>query len=188
MGAPRFERLIVLLSRWRIELAWLGVLAVPFVRPSAASIVEWLPLLAVGVAIRVWARGHLQRATEVTQSGPYALVRHPLYVGSFFIALAFALIARLPWFVPFVVLVFVVMYVPKALREEAWLRSRFGDTYDEYASRVGAVFPRRLPSLARLRSDFRWTRVLGHREWKTWVGVAGMLAFMWVRAITLAHQ
>jgi protein-S-isoprenylcysteine O-methyltransferase Ste14 len=180
------EGWLVRLSRWRVDVAWLGVLVLPMAHPTARSILACLPLLGAGVALRVWARGHLERAQRVTQTGPYALARHPLYVGSFCIAIAFALIARVWFLPPLVAAIFLVMYVPKALREEAWLRRRFGTDYAEYARRVGAVFPYRLPSLSSLRSSFRWSRVIGHREWKTWAGVAAVLALMWVRALTAA--
>lgn len=180
------DRWLVRLSRWRVDLAWLGVLVLPFARPTSHSILCSLPLLGVGVGLRVWARGHLERAREVTQTGPYALMRHPLYVGSFCIAIAFAIAMGLALLPPLVAVAFVVMYVPKAMREEEWLRKRFGAAYAEYAERVGPVFPRRLPSIAHARS-FRWSRVLGHREWKTWAGVVALLVLMWVRAVTLAH-
>jgi len=178
----------VLLSRWRVDLAWLGLLAVPLARPSDASILWALPLLAFGVALRLWARGHLERGRAVARTGPYAFVRHPLYVGSFFIALGFACITRRPWFPPLVIVIFLVLYVPKALREEAWLRKRFPKQYEDYASRVGAVFPRTLTPWSDADVRFRWRRVLRHREWQTWIGVAALLFLMWIRAATLASH
>jgi steroid 5-alpha reductase family enzyme len=123
----------------------------------------------------------------VTQTGPYAYLRHPLYVGSFAIAMGFAVSARLPFLVPLVAVAFVVMYVPKAIREEAWMRSRFGREYDVYAERVGAILPR-WPTRAPLGRDGaegspqRWQRMIEHREWKTWAGVAALLALLCLQA------
>ena len=112
-------------------------------------------------------------------TGPYAHLRHPLYVGSFAIALGFALMTRLALLPVAVVIVFVVMYAPRALREEKYLRRRFGSAYVEYAKRVGAVFPTWAalpppPSTAR----FAWARVVRHREWHTWLGVVALLAVL----------
>jgi hypothetical protein len=167
-----------MLSRWRVDVAWLGLLAVPWARPSLGSILVGLPPLAAGVALRVWARGHLERAETVTTSGPYAHVRHPLYLGSFLIALAFALMTNLHVLPIIVGGVFVAMYVPKALREEAYLRRRFGAAYADYAARVGAVIPSRgAPRApAPTQSRFAWRRVVDHREWHAWIGVAALLA------------
>jgi protein-S-isoprenylcysteine O-methyltransferase Ste14 len=176
------DRWMVRLSRWRVDLAWLGVLVVPFARPTAHSIAVALPFVATGVLLRAWARGHLDRARKVTQTGPYAYLRHPLYVGSFCIALGFAVSMRVPLLTPLVAVLFLVMYVPKALREEAWMRERFGVEYDAYANRVGAVVPR-LPA----STEFRWRRVVEHREWKTWAGVVALLALLCLRAAVHAH-
>jgi protein-S-isoprenylcysteine O-methyltransferase Ste14 len=40
-------------------------------------------LFALGSALRWWAAGTLHKDQEVTTGGPYAVARHPLYVGSF---------------------------------------------------------------------------------------------------------
>jgi protein-S-isoprenylcysteine O-methyltransferase Ste14 len=181
------DRWMIRLSRWRVDLAWLGILVLPFARPTAYSIAIALPLVAAGLGLRAWARGHLERARKVTQTGPYAYLRHPLYVGSFAIAMGFAVSARLPFLVPLVAVAFVVMYVPKAIREEAWMRSRFGREYDVYAERVGAILPR-WPTRAPLGRDGaegspqRWQRMIEHREWKTWAGVAALLALLCLQA------
>jgi hypothetical protein len=172
--------MLVVLSRWRIDLAWLGVTALPFAHPTPGSIVLGLPALGTGVALRTWARGHLERGERLATSGPYAHVRHPLYVGSFLISLGFALMTNLHLLPIVVGGAFVVMYVPKALREEAYLRRRYGAAYADYAARVGAVIPSRgAPRApAPTQSLFTWRRVVAHREWRAWVGVAGMLAVL----------
>ena len=54
-------------------------------------------LVFFGLAIRTWAAGTLHKSAEITQSGPYALVRNPLYVGSFLMMLGFtALLHDIP--------------------------------------------------------------------------------------------
>ena len=51
-------------------------------------------MAVVGEAIRVWAAGHLEKSREVTRSGPYRFTRHPLYLGSSFIAVGVMLAAN----------------------------------------------------------------------------------------------
>src|SRR5262245_61775958 len=56
------ERLLTLLSRWRVNAGTVLVLASPLLaRPSRASVLAWLPLVGLGVALRAWARGHMER-------------------------------------------------------------------------------------------------------------------------------
>ena len=48
-----------------------------------------LSLVLAGVALRSWAAGILQKRTQLATNGPYGLIRHPLYLGSFFMTLGF---------------------------------------------------------------------------------------------------
>ncbi len=176
-----------MLSRWRVELAWLALLALPWAHPTRVSIAMGLPAVALGVALRIWARGHLRRAQEVTTGGPYALMRHPLYVGSFLIGVGFATTTGLVVLPLVVACAFVMMYVPKAMREEAYLRRRFGTAYADYARHVGAVLPSLTMSMPPSPSRFTWRRVMRHREWRTWLGVAAALAALCGLMMRSAH-
>ena len=184
--SPRLERLLIALSRWRIQLGFcFAIAALPCARPTWQSYVTFLPLVIAGVMLRAWARGHLDRAERVCTGGPYRLMRHPLYVGSFLMGLGVTLMA-LPWFfVPLYAVVFLVMYVPKAIREEAYLASRFGDAYAVYANAVGAIMPRFGHTVVPedIRSHFEWRRVWRHREWHTWIGVAAVLVSVWLPSL-----
>ena len=174
---------LALLSRWRIEVA--SAAAVPVValaNPSHHAILACLPLLIAGVALRTWARGHLDRR-QLTSSGPYAYVRHPLYVGSFSIGLAIAFMTRHPLLPPLFGVVFVAMYWPKVIREETFQRERSSPDWDRYAAAVGSVLPRlHAPFVSADSRRFTWHRVMRHREWKTWLGTVAALLALWLRA------
>lgn len=187
MTIPREDRLLVLLSRWRVNLGTgLTIVAMVLAHPGHPEILRAMPLVMLGVGIRTWARGHLDRKNRLTQTGPYRLVRHPLYIGSFLIG--FGVSAMLgTWVLPVLFTVtYLVMYLPKGIREDRYLLSRYGEEYREYAARVGAIFPRL--STAALGPDggppihFEWRRVIGHREWKTWLGVAAVVGGLWIMA------
>jgi protein-S-isoprenylcysteine O-methyltransferase Ste14 len=182
--------LLVLLSRWRIDVAWLGLAAIPFARPTAASILACLPLTLAALGLRIWARGHLERDIYLTQTGPYAVVRHPLYIGSFLLGLSFALMTRVSLFVLLFPPLFSAMYLPKAFREEAFLRRCYGDEHGRYAARVPALLPTlrgAVPSgFAREAQRFAWRRVVRNHEWQTWLGALAVLLLMWARAGGLA--
>src|SRR5262245_5715006 len=53
-------------------------------------------IAAAGIGLRVWACGHLRKNRELTTSGPYAHVQHPLYLGTFLIALGAIVAAGSP--------------------------------------------------------------------------------------------
>lgn len=182
--------LLVALSRWRVNLGFAAGLAalVACGHPTTRAVATWLPLVLAGLALRVWARGHLALRTRLAETGPYAWIRHPLYVGSFFAGLAFTLMMHDVWIAALYVVVFFVMYVPKAIREDRHLRTLYGEAYDRYAARVGAVVPRLHRSHGVLAADggFAWPQVFRHREYETWLGAAAACGVLLARAIWFA--
>ena len=74
--------------------------------------------------------------------GPYAVVRHPQYLG--LMILVFGFLVQWPTIITLAMAPFLfAAYVRLAKREEADLHCRFGPTYDEYAGRVAGFLPRR---------------------------------------------
>ncbi|MFN8544054.1 MAG: isoprenylcysteine carboxylmethyltransferase family protein [Candidatus Binatia bacterium] len=183
-GGVRGAGWLVLLSRWRVNLA--TILVVPALlaaRPDGPAILAWLPLVLAGVALRTWARGHMERDVYLARTGPYRHMRHPLYVGSFLIGVGLAGMTRSPWVVGGLLGLFLVMYVPKAIREEAFLTQKFGEAYVRYAAAVGPIFPHvHGPPIDADAHRFQWKRVFRRREWQTWLGVLAALVVLVVRA------
>jgi len=107
-------------------------------------------LTVVGLLFAVWARQHLgsnwsrsvtiKQGHELITTGPYALVRHPIYTGILtgFLGTAIAF-SQVRGFIAFVV-IFLVLWA-KLRMEEKWMRSQFGETYATYAHRTAALVP-----------------------------------------------
>ena len=155
-------------SAWLIRVARLrvttgfGVAAAAFwlARPSWLSLAAGAAVALVGESLRVWAAGHLEKGSEVTTSGPYRWMRHPLYVGSALLGAGFAAASRHP-----VAAVLVVVYLTGSLwmaarLEEATLRAKFGDAYDRYAAGAAGGLARPY-SLHRARRNGESQTVLG---------------------------
>ena len=62
--------------------------------PTWGSLVYGLFVSLIGLALRAWAAGHLQKNRTLAQGGPYAYLRNPLYVGTLTVAAGFALASR----------------------------------------------------------------------------------------------
>ncbi len=162
------------LARWRVRLGFVAalvvlVLAQPTWRTWSAGLIAAL----AGECLRIWAAGHLEKGREVTRSGPYRFVRHPLYVGSVVIALGVALAARSAS-AALVLALYMGLTIAAAVRtEEAQLRDAFGSTYDDYhASRAAPM--------ARPFSAARARRNREHRA------IAGLLAGFALLALKIA--
>ena len=105
---------------------------------------------ACGLLFSVWGRRHLganwsQEVTvkkdhELIRSGPYRLVRHPIYSGLLLGFLGSA-IALGEWRgVVAVALVFGTLW-NKLRMEEKWMRLQFGEAYEIYSRQVAALVP-----------------------------------------------
>jgi len=79
--------------------------------------------------------------TVLVTTGPYAIVRHPIYLGAFIFLAALALVAaNLLIILP--TLVLLAMLYASIGQEEAMLIGRFSDEYSEYIKRTPRLIPR----------------------------------------------
>jgi protein-S-isoprenylcysteine O-methyltransferase Ste14 len=102
------------------------------------AIAAWALMIA-GVAIRIWGSGNLRKNQEITQTGVYAMVGHPLYTGSLAMFLAYFLTVGDPGVgVALFVALVALIYYPTMLGEEEYLGLKFPDQ---------AAARRRLPRL-----------------------------------------
>ncbi|HEY1415616.1 MAG TPA: isoprenylcysteine carboxylmethyltransferase family protein [Caulobacteraceae bacterium] len=115
--------------------------------------IDWglFALTAAGFAFCWWARLHLGRlwsgfvtlkeGHRIIDTGPYGLVRHPIYTGVMFAALATALISANPIALAGAMLT-AIGFSMTARIEEGFLRRELGaEAYDSYARRVGMLVP-----------------------------------------------
>jgi len=163
-------RKLVLEHRITLSIAF-AVPALYFIRPTTESMLYGLPFIILGEAVRIWASGHIHKMREVTQTGPYAMCRHPLYLGHFLITLGFLLAAHNIWLVPAGMAVFLLIFMPTMQREESLLSETFGDDYRQYAVEVPRFFP--TWSRRALDGSFHWNLVRQHREMNNIAGLVG---------------
>jgi protein-S-isoprenylcysteine O-methyltransferase Ste14 len=82
-----------------------------------------------------------QVADALNTKGIYSIVRHPLYLGNFFMWLGLILYAGTPWFIIFCLAFFWIYYERIMFAEEQFIRKKFGDEYLAWSSRTPAFFP-----------------------------------------------
>ncbi len=137
-------------SRLVKVLALVGgaILILVLAAPTTVSLTVGGIAIVLGESIRIWASGHLLRNREVTNSGPYAYVRDPLYLGRLFIVVGLCIMA---WgysllVLPLALLVFYFDYMPrKHRREMSRLENLFGEEYTNYAAYARSLLPRLKP-------------------------------------------
>jgi protein-S-isoprenylcysteine O-methyltransferase Ste14 len=164
------------IARRRVPLGFLvAAAALIFAQPTWDTWRAGLLVAAAGEAIRVWAAGHLEKSSEVTQSGPYRWMAHPLYIGSAVIAFGVVIVSRTV-VVAALAMVYVGVTFTAAIRaEEAFLRQRFGDSYDRY----------RQSTAARMTRPFSLARARRNREHRAIAGLTAGFALLALKI--LAH-
>ena len=147
MRSLTFLIVIALLSIPRIPLPWLY----RQLWPSGIWSFGIGAIVTVGgLLFAVWARHYLgsnwssavtiKQGHELITTGPYALVRHPIYTGILtgFLGTAIAL-SQVRGVIGFVLIFFVLW--AKLRIEEEWMRSQFGETYATYADQTAMLVP-----------------------------------------------
>ena len=150
-----------------------------FAAPSPESITTGVPVAVLGLCLRGWAAGHLEKNERVVSSGPYRFLRNPLYAGTLIAALGLTLAARQVWLAPLFAIVFLGVYWPRMELEDQHLRNLFPG-YPAYAEQVPLLWPR-FPGL---KSDgaFRWSVYLHNEEYKALLAFAIAVGFLIWRA------
>jgi protein-S-isoprenylcysteine O-methyltransferase Ste14 len=152
-GPSRLIRLVSMVCA--IALLSLPSIPLPFLNERFLPPGDWgfwcgAGVTAGGLLFSVWARRHLgdnwsqavtvKKGHELITSGPYALVRHPIYTGLLLAFLGSA-VARGEWRgLVAVALVFGALW-NKLRLEEKWMRAQFGESYEAYSRRVAALVP-----------------------------------------------
>ena len=163
------------------------------VRPEPVG--GWIGLVCifVGALLRSWGAGHLVKSERLTVTGPYAWVRHPLYLGTLLVGVGFALMlggwlslailgAFLSWFL--------LGYFPRKERSESSrLEELHGSVFCDYRAAVPALIPRlhawrpEQPGVRLGDSELRWSldRYSENNELGTLLGLLAGVACLGLR-------
>jgi protein-S-isoprenylcysteine O-methyltransferase Ste14 len=138
---------IILVLFNRIPLPWLY----RYLWPSGLwSFWVGAAVTVAGLLFAVWARLHLatnwsssvtiKQGHELITSGPYRLVRHPIYTGILtgFLGTAIAL-SQVRGFIALAIMF--AAFWAKFRTEEQFMRTQFGETYATYSRKTAALVP-----------------------------------------------
>jgi protein-S-isoprenylcysteine O-methyltransferase Ste14 len=149
------------------------------------------PLVLLGEALRLWGvayAGEYTRARDVNipqlvTDGPYAFIRHPLYVGNLLLVLGFCVIgwAWMPWMLLVAFVLFWVQYYFIIQVEEEHLAEAFGEEYGSYKASVSKYIPWKGRFKRRTTMAPRW-EMAWRNEDRTKLSIALILVAFMLRA------
>ncbi len=180
-----------LVARLRVPFGFALVIAFAWLsRPSPASLAYGLPVSVLGLLLRGWAAGHLEKNMSLAETGPYCYVRNPLYMGTLLVGAGLAAASRRAALAAIFAAVFLLVYLPVVELEEQHLRKLF-PAYDLYARRVPQFLPRLSAarfSAAHPPGRFRWARYVRNEEYQAVLGFAAGALFLWLKLIYTAPR
>lgn len=117
------------------------------------SLIIGFVIAATGELIRLWGVSYAGSETRTTGkvggtylviTGPFAYVRNPLYLGNMILYMGIGIMsnALFPYLQIGALLFFYFQYLIIVKEEEKYLKTAFGDAYDEYYKNVPRFIPR----------------------------------------------
>ena len=167
----------------------IGLMAIISYKETEDELIIWplgIGIALLGASIRLWGTKHIGRRMPwvkkkekiLIKTGPYAMVRNPLYIGNLFIATGLSIVSELIWMVPFVILYLLIFYHLVVLHEERKLSERWGGEYATYMKEVPRWIPR-VNHLQRAKEGgFEWRDALRSEIPSFYVNGLGLLIFV----------
>lgn len=143
--------------------------------------------LIAGGLLRIWAASHIGawtgpqrlKAPTLIMRGPYAYVRHPIYIGNFIIGFGIILLLEAFTIIPLILVLAVLQLIVVIPVEEAFLKEKLGEGYDLYCDLVPGCIPKSMPDL----QSFSLGRNLPLKELATASGLlAGVYFLEWLES------
>lgn len=137
-------------------------------------------LIVLGAGIRLYSAGVIRKDRRLQRTGPYALCRNPLYLGTLVMMAGFGLISGYWSLTLLTLLAFGLLYWQVIRLEQRWLVSIFGDAYGDYIRETPCL----LPTFGSLRKSlervpYSLKQARANHELKTSIGSAvAILVFL----------
>jgi protein-S-isoprenylcysteine O-methyltransferase Ste14 len=141
-----------ILYRWRGVIGFCAFWLVwSFLQPVWQRIWVALPFTLIGLILRFWAVGYLDKESRgkelkvqtLVTAGPYRFIRNPIYLGNFFLTLSVLLAFNLKFYFFIAILILFGVYYGLIIKaEEDFLIRKFKEKYLFYYQTTGAVLPK----------------------------------------------
>lgn len=130
--------------------SWLGPLQVRLIPHDLATYCIGAAMTVAGLGFAIWARYHIGRNWSgvitvkqdhaLVRTGPYAIVRHPIYSG-LMLAIIGSALARGDLGALLAIAVVLYAVLRRVRIEESWMSETFGQAYADYKARTRALIP-----------------------------------------------
>lgn len=154
-----------------------------FSHPTWPWFLSGIALGTLGLLLRIWAAGHLEKWRGLAVSGPYRYTRNPLYLGSFLMGLGITLAGGVLWLAALYVVVFIFLYQSVMRREEQEVLQAYDSDARAYLQSTPLFWPRFKPKSSAVQRDrrFEWRRVSENREYNAVIGFVILAVVVFIK-------
>lgn len=166
-----------------------GIFVILFSNSDDKSIIQSIGFVIAGLLIRLWANSYAIKLDKLTTSGPYAYIRHPLYLGTTLLFIGFVMMLKAYYIGILFIIIMVGVYYRTIKKEEAMLEEKFKDEFIRYKKKVSAMLPTIFPYREGEKWPFSFRRLIKSQEYKTflWV-IIFMIAFHLKDEMLIEHE
>jgi hypothetical protein len=115
-------------------------------------------------------------------------MRHPLYLGTLFIALGFVIMLRTAYVGAVFMIVLITVYYRTIKNEETALSHKYKEKYKDYKNWVPAIIPTFFPYKNGAKWSFSFRRIIKNKEYKLFIWVINIVIFFLLKARILEHK
>jgi protein-S-isoprenylcysteine O-methyltransferase Ste14 len=174
-----------IINKWRVKAGSLAAVAVLLLaRPTFRSILLGFLISVLGLIVRTWACGHIQKEAKLSMSGPYKYTRNPLYLGNLIIGIGVTVGSRSWWVFGIFCFYFIVFYPVIIVIEKQKMEKLFPKQYKKF-KQVPLFIPSLKPMLLQDKKKFKWSLFLDNREYRAIVGVILFWTAMIIKIIVI---
>ena len=148
-----------------------GLFVLLFCSPTKESFIPGICFVILGLIVRLWANGYAIKTHKLTTSGPYSIVRNPLYLGTMLIAIGFMVMLNTSYAGLSFIIIMAAVYYRTIRYEERALTEKYGKIYLGYKDKVPMI----VPSFFRYKKQEKWPfsvrRIIENKEYKLFIWV-----------------
>jgi protein-S-isoprenylcysteine O-methyltransferase Ste14 len=171
------------------------ILMILYSNPNIYSMLFGFVFVVIGEFIRIWANAWAGSETRTTGgvggtflivSGPYAYVRNPLYIGNVIIYFGLGIMSNavFPYLQIIALAYFLFQYYAIVKEEESFLKTKFGDHYNDYCQKVNRFLPKlkKYVNQEIEQPEFSWRKGLSSesRSIQASLSIIAILALIWI--------
>ena len=133
----------------------------------------------IGILFRLWASGFVMKNKELATTGPYSLVRHPLYTGNIIMLVGYCLASGEVWTWAAGGFFLWFWYPPAISYEDKKLHRIFGDSWLVWSSKTPALIPKSLAVKSDAGTSWSFAKSM-KQNWEPVIVVYSLFWLWWI--------